>query len=64
VVSRRLVRDADQVHLQAMRSVGATVTRPDRTAFRLAMQAVYPRARAVYGAEVDAILTDARNANR
>lgn len=64
VVSRRLVREADQVHLQAMRSVGATVTRPDRTAFRLAMQAVYPRARAVYGAEVDAILTDARNANR
>lgn len=59
-VSRKLVRDADESHLQAMRLAGATVTRPDRAAFRLAMQAVYPRARTVYGAEVDAILKDAR----
>jgi TRAP-type transport system periplasmic protein len=63
-VSRKLVRDADEAHLQAMRSAGATVTRPDRAVFRLAMQSVYPRAKAVYGAEVDAILKDAQSVGR
>jgi tripartite ATP-independent transporter DctP family solute receptor len=63
-VSRKLVRDADEAPLQAMRAAGATVTRPDRATFRLAMQSVYPRAKAVYGAEVDAILKDAQSVGR
>lgn len=61
-LSRKLVRDADAANLQAMQSAGAKLVRPDRGAFMRAMEAVYPRARAVYGAEVDAISTDAKAA--
>ena len=61
-MSRKLVRDADAANLQAMQNAGAKLVRPDRGAFMRAMEAVYPRARAVYGAGVDAISTDAKAA--
>lgn len=60
VLSRRLVRDADEKNLEAMRAAGAKIVRPDIAAFRKAMSSVYERAAKVYGEEVKAILVDAR----
>jgi TRAP-type C4-dicarboxylate transport system substrate-binding protein len=59
-LSRRLVRDADEKNLEAMRTAGAKIVRPDLAAFRKAMSSVYERAAKVYGDEVKAILVDAR----
>lgn len=59
-LSRKLVREADEHNLEAMRSAGAKVIRPDVAAFRKAMSSVYARAEWVYGADVEAILRDAR----
>lgn len=59
-LSRKLVREADEHNLEAMRSAGAKVIRPDVAAFRKAMSSVYARAEKVYGADVEAILRDAR----
>lgn len=60
-LSRRLVRDADEKNLEAMRTAGAKIVRPDLAAFRKAMSSVYERAAKVYGDEVKAILVDARS---
>lgn len=57
--SRTKVREQDERSLQQMQAAGAKVTRPDTTAFRNAMKPVYEKARAKYGAEVDAVLKDA-----
>lgn len=54
-VSRALVRKSDEQNLQAMVAAGAIVTRPDLAAFKRATEGVYAQAKAVYGAEVDAI---------
>lgn len=62
-LSRRLVREADDRNLEAMRAAGARIVRPDVAAFRKAMASVYARAEKVYGPEVGAILKDARAAN-
>jgi TRAP-type transport system periplasmic protein len=59
-VSRTLTRDADDANIAAMKADGAKVIEPNRQQFRQAMESVYPRARAVYGADVDAILADAQ----
>lgn len=59
-LSRKLVREADEHNLEAMRAAGAKVIRPDVAAFRKAMSSVYARAEKVYGADVEAILRDAR----
>lgn len=59
-LSRKLVREADERNLEAMRLGGAKIIRPDVAAFRKAMSSVYARAERVYGADVEAILKDAR----
>ncbi len=59
-LSRKLVKEADERNLEAMRSAGANIIRPDTAVFRKAMSAVYPRAEKVYGPDVAAILKDAR----
>lgn len=59
-LSRRLVREADERNLEAMQASGARIIRPDVAAFRQAMSSVYARAEKVYGADVQAILKDAR----
>lgn len=59
-LSRKLVKEADERNLEAMRLGGAKIIRPDVAAFRKAMSSVYARAEKVYGAEVEAILKDAR----
>ena len=59
-LSRQLVREADEKNLEAMRAAGAKVVRPDLAAFRQAMSSVYTKAKASYGADVDAILKDAK----
>ncbi|KEO58355.1 TRAP transporter substrate-binding protein [Thioclava indica] len=57
--SRELVRGSEEKQLQEMEAAGATVTRPDIAPFRKAADAVYTRARAEYGDDVDALLSDA-----
>jgi TRAP-type transport system periplasmic protein len=57
--SRIKVREQDERSLQQMQAAGAKITRPDTTAFRTAMNSVYDKARAKYGADVDAVLKDA-----
>ncbi len=59
-LSRKLVKEADERNLEAMRVTGAKIIRPDVAAFRKAMSSVYARAEKVYGADVEAILKDAR----
>ncbi|WP_296507686.1 TRAP transporter substrate-binding protein [Rhodoferax sp.] len=59
-LSRTLTRDADEANIAAMKADGAKVVVPNRQQFRQAMEGVYPRARTVYGADVDAILADAK----
>lgn len=59
-LSRKLVKEADERNLEAMRVAGAKIIRPDVAAFRKAMSSVYARAEKVYGADVEAILKDAR----
>jgi TRAP-type C4-dicarboxylate transport system substrate-binding protein len=63
-MSRQLVKDADEKNLVAMQAEGAKVLRPDVAAFRKAMSGVYAQARSKYGAEVDAILADAKAASK
>jgi TRAP-type transport system periplasmic protein len=63
-LSRKLVREADAQNLEAMRVAGATVIKPDIAAFKLAMSSVYTRAKTVYGAEVEAIVKDAKLAEK
>jgi TRAP-type transport system periplasmic protein len=58
-LSRKQVKEQDERSLQQMQAVGAKITRPDITAFRTAMRPVYDKARAKFGANVDAILKDA-----
>ncbi|MFY3383762.1 TRAP transporter substrate-binding protein [Paracidovorax sp. MALMAid1276] len=60
-LSRRLVKEADERNLEAMGRAGAKVIRPDLAAFRKVMSGVYARAEKVYGADVQAILKDARS---
>lgn len=43
-----------------MRAAGAKVVRPDIAAFRQAIASAYTKAKASYGARVDAILKDAK----
>ncbi|MBX3585465.1 MAG: TRAP transporter substrate-binding protein [Ramlibacter sp.] len=59
-LSRKLVKEADERNLEAMRATGAKIIRPDVAAFRKAMSSVYARAEKVYGGDVAAILKDAR----
>ncbi len=59
-LSRKLVKEADERNLEAMRAAGAKIVRPDVAAFRKAMSSVYARAEKVYGADVEAIVKDAR----
>ncbi len=62
--SRTLVRQADERNLQAMVASGAKITRPDLAAFKKAMEPVYAQAQKAYGADVDAILKDARSTKK
>lgn len=59
-LSRQLVKEADEKNLEIMRAAGAKVSRPEVAAFRQAMSSVYLKAKASYGADVDAILKDAK----
>lgn len=63
-LSRRLVREADEINLAAMTAEGAKVTRPNVAVFRSAMSGVYTKARATYGVDVDAIVKDAQSARQ
>jgi TRAP-type C4-dicarboxylate transport system substrate-binding protein len=58
--SRTAVKNAEADQLKDMQSKGATVTRPNIEPFRAAVKPVYDKARAVYGADVDQILADAK----
>lgn len=60
LLSRTLTRDADEANIAAMKAEGAKVTVPERLYFQRAMEGVYPRARAIYGPDVNAILADAK----
>lgn len=57
--SRTKVREQDDRSLQQMQAAGAKVSRPDLAPFRDAMKPVYEKARAKFGADVDAVLKDA-----
>ena len=59
-LSRKLVKEADEKNLEAMRLAGAKIVRPDTEPFRKAMASVYVKAKTVYGDNVDAILKDTR----
>jgi TRAP-type transport system periplasmic protein len=58
--SRELVRDNDQRQLAEMKAKGAIVRTPDLAPFRRAVEPVYEQARQKYGAEVDALVADAK----
>jgi TRAP-type transport system periplasmic protein len=62
--SRTKVREQDERSLQQMQAAGAKISRPDLAAFKDAMKPVYEKARAKYGAEVDAVLKDAALSQR
>lgn len=57
-LSRKLVKEADEKNIEAMRLAGAKIVRPDIEPFRKSMASVYLKAKTVYGSEVDAILKD------
>ncbi len=59
-LSRELVRDNDQRQLAEMKAKGAIVRTPDLGLFRTAVEPVYGQAREKYGAEVDALVGDAK----
>jgi TRAP-type transport system periplasmic protein len=59
-LSRELVRDSDQRLLDDMKAKGAIVRSPDLGPFRKAIEPVYAQARQKYGAEVDALVADAK----
>lgn len=58
--SRTAVKNAEAAQLKEMQSKGATVSRPNIESFRTASNPVYDKARAIYGADVDQILADAK----
>lgn len=58
--SRTAVKNAEADQLKEMQSKGANVNRPNIESFRAASKPVYDKARAVYGADVDQILADAK----
>jgi len=57
--SRDFIRNNDENQLKEMTSKGAKVNRPPVEPFRKAVQPVYDKAKAKYGADVDAFLADA-----
>jgi TRAP-type transport system periplasmic protein len=59
-LSRELVRDNDQRQLAEMKAKGAIVRTPDLALFRAAVEPVYAQARGKYGADVDALVGDAK----
>ena len=63
-LSRKLVKEADDINLSAMTAEGAKVSRPNVAVFRSAMSGVYAKARTTYGADVDAIVKDAQSAKQ
>jgi TRAP-type transport system periplasmic protein len=63
-LSRKLVKEADEKNLEAMRLAGAKIVRPDTEPFRKAMASVYVKAKTVYGDNVEAILKDTRPADK
>lgn len=60
-LSRKLVKEADEKNLEAMRLAGAKIVRLDTAPFRKAMTSVYAKAKTVYGSDVEAILKDANS---
>jgi tripartite ATP-independent transporter DctP family solute receptor len=58
--SRNAVKQAEGGQLKDMQSKGAIVTRPNIEPFRVASKPVYDKAKAIYGADVDQILADAK----
>jgi tripartite ATP-independent transporter DctP family solute receptor len=63
-LSRKLVRDNERQQLEFMRAKGVTIREPDLTLFLKAVEPVYGKARQKYGADMDALMTDAREASR
>ena len=57
--SRDFIRNNDENQLKEMTGKGAKVNRPPVEPFRKAVQPVYDKAKAKYGADVDAFLADA-----
>lgn len=57
-LSRKLVKEADEKNIEAMRAAGAKIVTPDIEPFRKSMASVYLKAKTVYGGDVDAILKD------
>ncbi len=60
VFSREFVRQSELRQLDEMRAKGALVTTPNVALFRAATEPVYERARQKYGADVDAVVADAK----
>ena len=60
--SRNEVRGNDERQLKDMAGKGAKVSRPDIEAWRTVVQPVFAQSRTKYGADVDAILADAKAA--
>jgi tripartite ATP-independent transporter DctP family solute receptor len=57
---RNMIKDNDEKLLADMASKGAKINRkPDTEAFRKSVEPVYAKAREKYGADVDAVLTEA-----
>jgi TRAP-type transport system periplasmic protein len=59
VVSRTMVKEAEEKQLADMAAEGAIITTPDLAPFKAAVGSVYEQARGVYGEEVDKVLAAA-----
>jgi TRAP-type C4-dicarboxylate transport system substrate-binding protein len=59
VVSRTMVKEAEEKQLADMAAEGAIITTPDLAPFKAAVATVYEQARGVYGEEVDKVLAEA-----
>jgi TRAP-type transport system periplasmic protein len=59
VVSRTMVKEAEEKQLADMAAEGAIITTPDLAPFKAAVATVYEQARGVYGEEVDKVLAAA-----
>ena len=59
VVSRTMVKEAEEKQLADMAAEGAIIATPDLAPFKAAVASVYEQARGVYGAEVDNVLAAA-----
>ncbi len=59
IVSRTLVKDAEEKQLAEMAEKGAIIATPDLAPFKAAVGPVYDQARGVYGEEMDKVLAAA-----